>query len=121
MLKGVVAPAVTLTVAAKEYVPGAGIGGSSDPTLDPPANPAKTDSTCSVYVPGGSGISKCPINAGSCEPKGSPRLEHVCAVGIAGFTHVTVCPGFPVNRNPETAEAALRRGKFTLRAMTFTP
>src|SRR5438309_133215 len=121
MLKEVVAPAVILTVAAKEYVPGAGIGGSSEPTLDPPANPTKTDSACSVYVPGGNGISKCPINAGSREPNGSPRLEQVCGVGAAGFTQVTRCPGFPVNRYPETAEAVLRLGALALRAMTFTP
>ena len=28
-------------------------------------------------------------------------------MGAAGFTHVTVCPRFPVNRYPETADAAL--------------
>jgi len=48
MLKEVVAPAVILTVAVDEYAPGTGIGGSSEPTLDPPANPEKTDSTCKV-------------------------------------------------------------------------
>src|SRR5438132_13433005 len=103
MYKVVMSPTVTLTVSSNEYATGAGIGGSSDPTLDPPANPAKTDSTRSVYVPGGSGISKCPINPGSCEPRVSSRLEHDCAVGTAGFTDVTVCPGLPVDRHAKIA------------------
>ncbi len=49
--------------------PGIAIGGRNGPTLDPAVNPGRIDSTSTVYVPGGTGISKYPYSAGDLDPK----------------------------------------------------
>ena len=121
MLNVAVPPALTLTVAVEEKVPGVGIGGSSGVRLEPPVNPSKTDSVEIVYVPGGAGISKCPMRLASREPNVSPKFPQVSGVGLFGSPHVLRLPGFPVNKSPDTAETALRRGLLVLRAIIFTP
>src|ERR1700681_1190934 len=61
------------------------------------------------------------MSAGLRDPNELPKLLHVAAVGFDGSWQVTVCPGLPVKRYPETTEKAALRGLVIFRAMMFTP